>query len=86
MDSGIFRLIVTSVGRLLLEIYRNHGETVSWAELRREYGSKIYQQVYPLALHGLVAIEGEGRGRTVKITTRGLGLISCILKCFEAAA
>ena len=83
MDRETFRLMVTPTGRLLTEIIRRYGETVSWAELMKEYGSKIYQQLYPLALNGLVIIQNEGRGKQVTVTDKGKRIVECITKCFN---
>ena len=83
MDKETFRLMVTPTGRLLAEITRRYGETARWAELRKEYGSKIYQQLYPLALNGLVVIQGEGRGKQVTVTDKGKRIVECITKCFN---
>ena len=75
--------IITPTGRLLIEITRKYGETISWTELRKEYGSKIYPQLYSLALNGLVIIEGEGRGKQVKVTNNGKRLVDCLTNCFN---
>jgi len=77
--------LLTPSANLLLDIYKRQKSLgagyVDWSQLHKDYGSKLYQQAYRLALLGYIVIEGEGRGKTVKLTEKGERISECLLSC-----
>ena len=78
-DREIDREILTPTARLLLWLYSQGGE-VELRVARKEHGSKIYPQMYRLALLGLLEITDN---RIIKITEKGRKLASCLTSCIK---
>ncbi|MEB3759761.1 MAG: hypothetical protein GSR81_02835 [Desulfurococcales archaeon] len=70
--------MLTPAFRFLIEVATTYGtEPLPIKELRRQYGSKIYNYMYKLAIYGLV-----GYDRTnFYVTEKGKRLSFCIGKC-----
>ena len=75
--------LLTPAARLLLWLYREGGE-VPLAKARSTHGSKIQSHIYKLALHGLVEVSGEARGKRLLLTAKGRAIAACLEKCLSA--
>ena len=79
-DREIDREILTPTARLLLWLY-DQGGMVEFKVARKQHGSKIYPQLYRLALLGLVTIDNNNR--IINITENGKRIASCIKQCIR---
>ncbi len=79
-DRDIDRDMLTPAFRFLLDLARIQTHVnvpFLIGELRRQYGTKVYNYIYKLAMYRLVYFSNG----QVYITEKGLKLANCIKKC-----
>ena len=67
---------------LLVEIYRMYREIdteITISELRKKFGTKVYSNIYKLALLELITIEND----IIKLTEKGEKISKCLYNCFN---
>lgn len=69
-------MLLTSAAMILIYIYESGGSSLM-GELRKQFGSKAYSNIYKLATEGYVIV----RDREIVLTDRGKVVAECLARC-----